>query len=570
MNMKNIKFIRPLFAIVLILALTRCQDSKWDDYYSSMSFDKTLMQTIDEHPELSTFASIIRNNGLESLLSSSQSLTVFAPTNDALSTYSENSNTLNQFLYNHICRYLYTMGDVADTDDGVVRMKMLNGKYNNLSLDQSGLLVGDLTNVISSQGASNGVLNIISNVLPFRNNIYEEICQNDNSTDSIASYLTAYDQYIFLPDKSDVIGTNDQGQTLYDSVFNFRNNWMTHFGYINLEDSVYTMLVPSNSAWSKQYEKISQCFRTYGEGELKVPVSGLNITGQFETTGTVADSLQREHTYEAMTQDLVFRKVVDVNHFDGDSLTSIHGNVFHSPARLFEGSRECNVSNGLMYVTDSLKFEPSESWHKEIRVEAENSTNFATQYVGSTSVGSVINYPQYAGKVSENGFLIVNPTQLSFQRTTVRFRLPSTLAAKYNIYIVTVPASAQDTSLIGSEKLLNTRLKFYLRYVHEDGRLKEDAALVTPVDYDGTQTPTPIDESKPAFITDAQHVNKMLIAKNFRFPYANYTSSVFQSSSTSTPTTAFLRVESDVTKAADLSVFEKTMRIDCIILEPVD
>ena len=154
-------------------------------------------------------------------------------------------------------------------------------------------------------------------------------------------------------------------------------------------------------------------------------------------------------------------------------------------------------------------------------------------------------------------------------KTTVRFRLPATLAAAYNIYIVTVPASAQDTSLVSSDRLLNTRLKFYLRYVHEDGTLKEDAAITTPVDYSGTQTPTPIDDTKPAFITDARNVSKMLIAKNFRFPFANYTASAFQSSTVDMPVTAFLRVETDVTTAAALAEFEKTMRIDCIILEPV-
>ena len=202
-------------------------------------------------------------------------------------------------------------------------------------------------------------------------------------------------------------------------------------------------------------------------------------------------------------------------------------------------------------------------------MEAENSSNYATQYVGSTSTGSVINYPQFAGQVSENGFLVINPTQLTFQKTTVRFRLPATLSAAYNIYMVTVPASAVDTSLIDSDKLRSTRLKFYLRYVHEDGSLKEDAAIATPVDFNGTQTPTPIDATNPAFITDARNVNKMLIARNFRFPFANYTASAFQSATVDMPVTAFLRVESDVTKATDLAEFEKNMRIDCIILEPV-
>lgn len=549
--------------------LTACQDHEWDNYYtSSDEAGLTLMQTIDANPNLSRFAAIVRQGGLEQLLSSSQALTVFAPTNDAMADFSEDGDLLTRFLYNHVCRYTYTLGDVAQADEGILRVKMLNGKYQNLVASGSSLLFGDLGQVSATQGASNGVLNIIGSVVPFYNNIYEEL-KLAEATDSIAKYLQRYDQYTFLPDQSTAIGVNERDETVYDSVFSFRNDWMRHYGSINLEDSVYTMLVPTNTAWNSQYSRVKSYFHSYGEGELRNPASGLNITGTFVTEGDMADSLTHAHTLETMTQDLVFRKRIDVAQPDGDSITSTNGHVFHAPQYLFDNGTKRGVSNGQMYITDKLLFNPTESWHQEIRVEAENALNYATQYAGSTQTGSVINYPQYANLVSENAFLVVNPTQLSFQRTTVRFRLPNTLSAAYNIYIVTVPASAVDTSLVNSDVLRSTRLRFYLRYVHEDGSLKEDAVISTPVDFGGTQTPKPIDDAKPPFVTDARQVNKMLIARNFRFPFANYTASAFQSSSVDMPVTAFLRVESDVTTAAALTEFEKTMRIDCIILEPV-
>ena len=560
-----------LLSCSLLLTWTSCQDHEWDNYYTSGegSADATLMHALDANADLSSFAAVVRQNGMEPLLNSSQSLTVFAPSNDAMAAFALTSDTLKQFLYNHICRYTYTQGDVAEAEDGLLRMKMLNGKYQNLTVENGQLRFGDLATVSHTQGTANGVINTISSIVPFYSNLYEQLKTAGLETDSIAAYLQSYDQYTFLPDKSTVIGTNEYDETVYDSVFNFRNDWMSHYGDINLEDSVYTMLVPTNAAWKKQLQKLNEYFHAYGEGEIRNPASGLNITGTFATTDATADSLTRAHSLEALTRDLVFRKRIDVIHPDGDSLTSTSGNVFHSPAYLFQGAAEHAVSNGRMYVADELKFLPQESWHREIRVEAENSANFATQYAGSTATSSVVNYPQFAGQVSDNSFLIVNPTTLSFQKTAVRFRLPATLAAAYNIYLVTVPASAVDTSLVNSDKLLSTRLKFYLRYVHSDGSLKEDAAITTPSDFGGTQTPTPIDAAKPAFVTDARQVNKMLIARNFRFPFANYTTSTFQPATVDIPVTAFLRVESDVTNAAALAQYEKTMRIDCVILEPV-
>ncbi len=570
---KDIKYIFAVCSVCCILSslFSSCQDSEWDNYYSTTSkSEMTLMQAIDARSDLSRFAEVVRKNGLDKLLSSSQSLTVFAPTNDAMSSYVGNDEQLNEFLYNHICRYTYSLGDVEMAEDSLLRIKMLNGKYQNLSVNGNNLVFGSQSFITSTQGTSNGVLNTISNLAPFYNNIYEELKRIGGETDSIAAYLMQFDKQTFLPEQSTIIGSNDRDETVYDSVFSFRNEWMSNYGDIYLEDSVYTMLVPTNRAWIEQYNRVKEYFRAYGQGELRNPASGLNITGSFATNDNTADSLTRVHTKEAMTMDLVFRKHIDVQHPDGDSIISTNRHTFHAPQYLFADADFRGVSNGQLYVTNNLKFKASESWHQEIRVEAELSENYATQYASSTQTVNVINYPQFTNMVSENGFLIINPTQLSFQKTTVRFRLPATLSAAYNIYIQTVPASAQDTSLIDSESLRSTRLKFYLRYVHEDGTLKEDAAITTPVDYAGTQTPTPIDSKKPAFVTDAKNVNKMLIARNFRFPYANYNISAFQPSSVETPVTAFLRVETDVTSASALATFEKAMRIDCIILEPVE
>ena len=47
------------------------------------------------------------------------------------------------------------------------------------------------------------------------------------NTDSIAKYLTAFDEYIFDPVASTPIGTDELGQSIYDSVFIHRNKWLS-------------------------------------------------------------------------------------------------------------------------------------------------------------------------------------------------------------------------------------------------------------------------------------------------------------------------------------------------------
>ena len=106
--MKTYKHISlGLFAVCMLC--TSCQDKEWDNYYGSGEDNGlTLMQTIDANSNLSSFAAVVRQNGLESLLTSSQSLTVFAPDNNAMASLETSNDVLQQFLYNHqsyICSF---------------------------------------------------------------------------------------------------------------------------------------------------------------------------------------------------------------------------------------------------------------------------------------------------------------------------------------------------------------------------------------------------------------------------------------------------------------------------------
>ena len=556
--------------LLIVLSLSSCQEAEWNDYYKEQNSSKTLMEIIDSNPQTTQFAAALRQNGLDKLLSSSQTFTVFAPDNQAMNGYASATDDQNRFFYNHICRYIYTPGDVQklDPENQPLRIKMLNGKYQNLDITTGSLLFGNLAKVTHTETATNGALNIINSRAPFYNNIYEEIKKKDR-TDSIANYLQAMDEYTFLPGQSTIIGTNDKGETIYDSVFQFRNKWMETYGDIHLEDSVYSIIVPSNTAWTKHYNKVKPYYRTFGEGTTTI--SGIQVKGTYSVGDATSDSLCDLHTRETITHDLVFRHTQNIDNPDGDSLISTSGNIFHNPRQLFQDTEERGVSNGRFFLTNELKHTPQESWHKEIKIEAEASQNYAQQYCSSTYASSVLNYPQFAGQISDNSFLIANPSALSFQKNTLRFQIPNTIASKYNIYIVTVPGSAVDTTLINHpETLRGTKLQFYLTYVHENGTLSRDAVITTPVDFNGTQTPTPIDSKKPAFITDAVNVNRMLVAKNFQFPYANCVTQANGVNDLETMVAAYLQVECNVTSATDLNKYEKVMRIDCVILEPVE
>src|SRR5215213_3304290 len=77
--------IRVLFlGFIMISVYSGCK--KWEDAEKLLNQDvsKTLTETIAADPNLSTFSAYIKTTGVDTILNSSKSFTVWAPSNSAL------------------------------------------------------------------------------------------------------------------------------------------------------------------------------------------------------------------------------------------------------------------------------------------------------------------------------------------------------------------------------------------------------------------------------------------------------------------------------------------------------
>jgi hypothetical protein len=215
--------------------------------------------------------------------------------------------------------------------------------------------------------------------------------------------------------------------------------------------------------------------------------------------------------------------------------TSRH--IFTDFPRLFEGATLHKASNGYVWVSDSLRNTPTESWHREIRVEAEN-----TSY-GRTSQNANVHWisSENSGfEVSNLRYIEALPLTVStIQKVFVYFPIPNTLSAKYNIYCVFVPAAITEV------KQLPCLVNFYLDYVNSAGTKIASQSISTNV------------------LTSGTEVSKIFV-KEMTFPFCNMV----------TPDnmgdiTVKLKVE-NAAKDSQSTIYTRTMRIDCIILEPVN
>jgi len=124
---------------------------------------------------------------------------------------------------------------------------------------------------------------------------------------------------------------------------------------------------------------------------------------------------------------------------------------------------------------------------------------------------------------------------------SVEFSIPNTLSAKYNIYCVFVPAKIVD-----SNNVTPTKAKFQLTYI----RRASGSTFIKRI--------TPANN-----VTNTEGLTKMFVDQ-FDFEFANIVDAEYERIAVK------LEVSTNVTAQEEQSGnFSRTMRIDCIILEPV-
>ncbi|WP_167618789.1 fasciclin domain-containing protein [Maribellus sediminis] len=510
MKYKRLKGFVPLSALIGVILVTACT-KEWDDHYDEGSFDlpdKTVTEYIKEQSDLSTFYGMLETAGYDDILNASQSYTVWAPKNEALSGLDlSDTELVTRTVRNHIARSRITTSGV---DNSFIRM--LNNKYVNFAQEGSGYTFGEHNISNANQPAKNGLVHVVDGYAPYVFNLWEYIGQTDG-LDSLREYIYGQSKVVFDAENSTEIGTDEEGNVLYDSVFIVSNPVLERLGNIDIEDSTYTAIMPDNTAWDEAYSRI--------EGYYNFP----------EDAGGI--ERQREVTRYTVIQDMFFRgRISQPENYD--SLRSTYGNVFHNPAELFKGLDYESLSNGLAYVTDQMPFEDTTSFFKEIRVEAEYG-------FGRTNTGSNIYTRSSYGTeftTSNNYYILVEPTSTA---PRVEFSIPNTLSAKYNIYCVFVPAKIVDPN-----NLTPTKAKFQLTYI----RRASGSTFIKRI--------TPENN-----ITDTEGLTKMFVDQ-FDFEFANVIDADNDKISVK------LEVINDVSTQEEQSgEFDRTMRIDCIILEPV-
>lgn len=513
MKINNKKqLIHLIISAFVLMFMISCEDN-WDKHYHSSDnnsgINGTIYDYISSDSDLSSFTQMLKTTGYDTILSASQSYTVWAPINEHLSNYdAANHGEALSIVENHIAR-----GSINGPYVGAKYFKVLNGKRNFISSDGASSVYVLATIAEKDIRTNNGLVNKLSGAVPYIPNLWEYVNQGEE-LDSLAKYLNSLVENVFDPEISTEIGINEDGNPVYDSIYVSTNRYFERYGDLSNENLLQTFLYLKNSAWIEAYDKLSSCF--------VFP----DIHGGAER--------QDATTKQFITNNLLYRYLEDITSLD--SVVSRGRQTFYDPQYLFAGT-EMFLSNGKGFVLDHFPFVDTLTWLEPIKVEAESATRRVT------ANNEVITQSPRPGEydISRN-YILLRPTGTAdFTKSTAEFSIPNVKSAKYNLYVVFVPPVVER-----ADNTLKNKVSFRLSYINNKN---------------GNTTRKNLRSDD--YVTSGTEITKMFVDQ-IEFPFANIVDEDYEDIRTTLLITNEVRIAEEVE-----GDYTREMRIDYIILEPV-
>lgn len=572
------------------LVLLSCTDT-WDDHYAEKTnANGSLWQAISEDANLSNFKKVVEATGYDRYLSGSQVFTVFAPTNEQLTDaqaqtlideYNKEkaagvkdtkNSTVKEFVMNHIALYNYS----TTTSDKNTTLTMMNGKkmaFSNNSFE--GVAYGDKKNY----STSNGVLFSINGISKYNPNVYEYLAK-DSRLDSLRSYLYQYTLDEFKAEES-VPGEIVNGKTQYlDSVTVEANEVMEDWmgALLSDEDSTYWFIAPGNDIWKEQLEKNITYFQ-YDKEVSERDSFMYNYPRFFIFAGNAFSATMNKkmlsETADSAMSTIAMPYILREYAWGSDTLKYFQYDKPFDSDGIFRGTENITCTNGQVMIPDRDRFDPSRHILRTIIMEAEDgetldSLNEVTTSNAGNTVGtkrSVSSSNPYYNKVSGNGYLEITSTGTKTDFTKALFDVRNVLSnVPYNVYLITAPAAAYDENPTATQ-MKDCRFRVTMqchdadgieKYIASDDKGGSSVMLSVYPNDDKTRTPgTNYTNSKVQyrFVASGTEINKIYVG-TYTFPTCSYNTSEAQ-------------VKMLINCNGSGTTYNRTLRLDCIVFEPV-
>ena len=344
----------------------------------------------------------------------------------------------------------------------------------------------------------------------------------------VSAFISQFDDKVY----------DEKHSTTYDSVFVDYNPLLEApkygIGDLSDEDSLFTMILPTDAVWQAEVERISPAFTPYN------------------TDAEAADSIRRVQAGQAILGGLTFRGIIDE---EADSLITVTGQVIKPVKQYLAGYERIEGSNGIVYVTTTqLNANDTCVWNHTLQTEAEDMDSRVAMsgsncFIRTTEANSLVQ------GVSENSYLEVSSGNIDGGST---FYIANALATKYDVYVDFVNPIIDGENLAGEK----TKVTFQLMYRGANGR-SAAKNMNTPTDITGVDADgVPL----PGIITVKAFSDIELPVSDFydgiwRLQPANVALDI--------PPSTTLKVQTQVTAADARNGYVRKFRIERVRLVPV-
>ena len=576
-------------AVAATLAFGACSDD-WDEHYNVKPLENnggSLWEAIASDEDLSNFAMVLDSCEFDNNLRSSQVFTVFAPTNNGFTVeeaevwiqkYKEDkkhgvkddeNRTLKEFIKNHITLYNQSVSTVTNDT-----LEMLNGKRIPLTSEE----FGEHAFVSKNNRCTNGVLFKMDGQAAFFHNIFE-LLATDKDLDSVKRFLYSYNKYRFFPEMS-VEGGIENGQTWYlDSVEVLQNDLFSRtnvvandrsyqnvpWGKINDEDSIYCMVVPTNSEWERLVAEYEPYFNYPDNVEKRDSLIYTNarlailegsVFSQSNNARWNGDSVISTNAIPYLSRQYAYGSS-DANYY-----------IYHNPMQeggVFYGAQEFDCSNGKLFKSNKWNIDKTQTFCQTILVEAEQHMKSYDKVMAMvpTQTYYITEHPLYEQISNHSALYLVQKT--SEATPYVEIELPNVLAGMgYDIQLVLLPPVyyENDTTYWRMEGVNDTVplpnvVSVFLSYPYQDGTMNNKNAD----DETNILDLGDLWEKDEFFYTEKPgEIDTITVAENFKFPTC--------AAGLGANAKVSMKIRNDYMSFTDEGFASKHLLIDCIILKP--
>ncbi|MEO5562115.1 MAG: fasciclin domain-containing protein, partial [Chitinophagaceae bacterium] len=388
-----------LLVLVIVFALSIAGCKKWDDHtkVGNPDLKENLLEGLTVNANLSKFTEYVKKAGLDSLLTSSKTYTVWAPTNDALQNLDpaivNDVAKLRSFVSNHISNQSYYTRDAKTT----LRIAMLNGKYNNFLNNK----LEDATIVRPDVPLKNGVLHVIDKsiaVLPslweFVNSTTGQYAQNAFAA---ALNFNFFDSTLAIVDSISAI----TGKPVYKpgTGLILKNRFNEQVYNFKTESKQYTYFVIANAGFTTESDSLKVYF----------------ATGNAANTDTLAKW--------TTVKDLAVEGVYPASALTG--LISRSGVPIPLDPSLIVETRK--LSNGIVHILSKVDVRTAAKF-PDIIVQGEFPSGFLSDRRGNT------NFRERVNPVTQKDFTDMMITGHGVTTYYAFYRLQAMPSMKYNVY----------------------------------------------------------------------------------------------------------------------------------------